>query len=139
MRATLEEISKKLQTQDPKSEINLFRKQFGNLKDCMKNIHVDKVFKLDGNILYFQSKEKLEQALKEKHITSANYELFLKANDIFWISKLSLYKQNGQNICKICNLPYVEKYNVKGDCNPANPHFPKYDFLKSTNVLDCII
>ena len=37
----------------PKNDLNLYRKQFGNLKDCIKKDATKMVFKLDGTCFKF--------------------------------------------------------------------------------------
>ena len=38
---------------DPKHDLNLYRKQYGNLKDCLNTAAIKSVFKLDGTCFKF--------------------------------------------------------------------------------------
>ncbi len=137
MRITLEELSKYMLTLEPKSEPNLFRNQYGNLKTCLKLPGIEKVFFLDNNLVKFQPGDKIKLAKDSGVISEADYQKYLKGMDTYWTQKLTVTKSLGENVCKVCGTSYKVPVNGKGQCMNGEAHVPKYDWAKSPDVLKC--
>eukprot|EP00829_Urostomides_striatus_P013331 TRINITY_DN3670_c0_g2_i1.p1 TRINITY_DN3670_c0_g2~~TRINITY_DN3670_c0_g2_i1.p1 ORF type:complete len:120 (-),score=25.24 TRINITY_DN3670_c0_g2_i1:5-364(-) len=88
MRMQLEDLSKYMTTLPPKCEENLFRKQYGNLKTCMKLPTIETVFFLDSNLVKFQSEEKMKACKDKGIISQADYEKYLASLKIYWTHQL---------------------------------------------------
>ncbi len=134
---SLEDFSKYMHSLPPKCEPNLFRKQYGNLKTCLKLPTMSPVFFLDNNIVKFQSEEKIKHCADIGIISAEDYQKYLKAMDVYWTQKLSVAKSLGENVCKVCGDTYKLVINKKGQCKTGEAHVPKYDWTKSPDVLKC--
>src|SRR5210317_1734613 len=61
---------------DPKHELNLFRKQFGNLKDCVKQPAIQAVFCLEGTSFRFVHPTKVQAAKDAGILTETAWATF---------------------------------------------------------------
>eukprot|EP00826_Nyctotherus_ovalis_P003418 TRINITY_DN10697_c0_g2_i3.p1 TRINITY_DN10697_c0_g2~~TRINITY_DN10697_c0_g2_i3.p1 ORF type:complete len:166 (+),score=49.32 TRINITY_DN10697_c0_g2_i3:151-648(+) len=139
MRILLEDMTKYMQTLEPKCEPNLFRKQYGNLKACFKLPAINNVFFLDANLIKFQAEDKMKKCKDEGIISEADYKKYLQALDIYWTHQLSVTKSLDENVCKMCKRSYKVAVNKAGCCDNGEAHVPSYDWSKSEDVLKCKI
>ena len=139
MRILLEDMTKYMQSLEPKCEPNLYRKQYGNLKACFKLPPIMTVFFLDANLIKFQPGERIKECKDASIISEEDYQKYLKAMDIFWTNKLTVTKSLKENVCKACGLSYKISINGPGKCDKGDAHVPKYDWSKSPDVLKCEI
>ena len=63
LQTNIAKVSKHIQdTYDPKHDLNLFRKQYGNLKDCINTESIKRVFALEGTSFRFVHHTKMAEA-----------------------------------------------------------------------------
>ena len=127
---------------DPKHDLNLHRKQFGNFKDCVKTDGMKCVFTIDGSCFKFVHWTKVEQAAQAGILTPAAWAVYQDGRRQYLTKHLTLCKNNKMNICKQCEAKYFLTNNEEGMCVKAGEegiHMPGYDFSKSENVLECEI
>jgi hypothetical protein len=137
---SIENLSKFMLTLDALDKANLYRKQYGNLKEVIKLPQILNVLFLDNNIIRFNKKERITQCADLGIISAADYEVYLETEKIFWTHKLTLLKNLKKNLCKNCNDSYKVVVNKTGLCHTTGgAHDPKYDFSKSDDVLLCQI
>ena len=125
----------------PKCEENLYRKQYGNLKDCVLAGHaIMSVFKLDGTCFKFQKWEQVQAANSAGYLESEAWEK-AQAGHVSYLTKhLNLCKQNNMNICRTCEQKYYKAAeHTNCGANNCGPHNPRYDFTLDENVLNCEI
>lgn len=67
------EVTPMMQGLHPTDPVNLFRKQFGNLAQCMKNRHVSKVFYMDSMIIKVHPDEMLGQAMGDGILSNEDF------------------------------------------------------------------
>ena len=139
MRILLEDLTKYMQSLDPKCEPNLFRKQYGNMKACFKLPAINNVFFLDANLVKFQPENKMKNRKDSGIISEADYKKYLQALDIYWTHELGVKKSLGENVCKTCKRSYKVSVNKEGCCDNGAAHIPSYDWTKSEDVLKCKI
>ncbi len=76
-------------------------------------------------------------------LTEAGYARYMQGREIYLNKHLNLMKNNSMNQCKKCDMRYMVKGNIKGNCSASQPdgiHDPMYDFEKdTTNILNCEI
>ena len=131
----LEKISKYLVDEmPPKHEVNLYRKQYGNLKDCiMQSALVKQVFVLDGTCFKFRSHKDVLGCIALGILTEAAESKYRQGRESYLIKHLNLMKNNSMNECSKCEQRYHVRGNVPGNCSAAGPegvHTAKYDFNK---------
>ena len=61
-----------MQEHGPKSTVNLYRKQFGNIKQPFHTGEFKGIFKLDGSIIVLEERKNLEEALKSSKISESD-------------------------------------------------------------------
>ena len=71
LQLSISEISKIAMSLEPLDHANLYRKQFGNLEQCLKQGCIPRVFYLDNNLLKVRDAEQLQAAVNEGLITAA--------------------------------------------------------------------
>ena len=124
---------------EKKHELNLHRKQYGNIKDCIKQDGIKMVFKLDGLAFKFLHHTKVEQAYQAGVLTEAGWARFQEGRRSFLTKHLKLCKNNGMNICRNCETKYFLGANNDEACIKGGAHVAQYDFDISDNVLECEI
>jgi hypothetical protein len=139
LRIESEDLSKHLLTLEPKCEVNLFRKQYGNLKDCYKNKSFQAIFRIDANIIIVRKLAEIEAAMAAKVISEKEVALYKEAFLKFTIKERSVWKINDMNVCKVCGSSYKEIINKKGQCKTGDEHKPSYDWKKDGDVMKCNI
>ena len=140
MTTNLAKVSKDIQNDyGPKDDLNLYRKQFGNLNDCVNRKPTGMVFKMEGTCFKFQHHTKVEAAYQAGVLTDTAWAKFQEGRTSYLIKHLTLCKNNKMNICKKCEAKYFLTANDDDACKAGGAHEPMYDFTKSDNVLECII
>ena len=72
LQTNLEKVSKHIQDKyDPKHDLNLYRKSFGNLKDCVKKEGTKLIFQIDGTCFKFTHPTQVERAYHLGVLTEA--------------------------------------------------------------------
>lgn len=74
LQLSISEISRIALTLEAQSSANLYRKQFGNLEQCLKHGCIPRVFFLDNNLLKVQNRDMLETAVRDGLITHTQLE-----------------------------------------------------------------
>ena len=101
----------------PKSEANLYRKQYGNLKDCItQGKGIKKVFVLDGTCFRFRRHPEVVDAGDKGILTFAAYTRYLEGRKSYLLKHLNLMKSNSMNECSKCEQRYHIRGNVPGNC-----------------------
>ena len=97
----------------PKCPENLYRKQYGNLKECvLAGKGILKIFYLDNTTFKFH---KHAQVIAFEGLFEPEAFLkYLQGRTSYLNKHLTLAKDNGMNVCKRCEV----KFYVKG--NPAD-------------------
>ena len=135
------EISKHIQDKyGAKHELNLYRKSFGNLKDCVKSPATSKVVILEGLRFNFVHHSKMEQAHAGGIITDVAWAKYLEGRKSMMTKHLNMCKMQKMNICKTCEHKYFLTNNKPGNCMAKGDEAvcePAWDFSKSENVLEC--
>ena len=99
---------------DAKHDLNLFRKQYGNLKDCVKKEAISRVFMIDGTAFKFVHPNKVEAANNAGVLTEAAWATYLDGRRQYLIKHLNLCKDNKMNICRHCEGKYWLTNNDEG-------------------------
>ena len=124
---------------DSQSAENLYRKQFGNLKECvLAGPTIMSVFKLDGSAFKFQTWDNIVAVNAAGNLEPAAWEKAEEGRKAHMIKMLNLCKQQNMNMCKTCNGRYYKAAEQNGcNSNDGGAHTPKYDFtLDPDNILN---
>ena len=90
LQLSISEISKIAMSLDPLNSANMYRKQFGNLEQCLKHGFIPRVFYLDNNLLKVRDAKELESAVNESIITAAQKQaLEQKRAEIYALQELA--------------------------------------------------
>jgi len=128
MQLTISDLTTMMQKLDPKHNINLFRKQYGNTEKCLKEVKKP-IFILDNMVV----KLKPYDAIKSLHSQGVmldnhwnNYDKTYAENEL---KKIEVLKINGQNVCKTCGETYKTIINKMGICGEEKGiHQPLHNF-----------
>ena len=125
----------------PKCEENLYRKQYGNLKECvLAGKAIMAFFKLDGTAFKFHKWDKLVALNQTGVIEPAAWEKACEGRTAYLTKWLTMCKQNNMNICKLCDMRFHNgAAHINCGANNMGPHNAKYDFTIDENVLNCEI
>ncbi|CAI2382935.1 unnamed protein product [Moneuplotes crassus] len=135
----LDKISKHmLDKMEPLDDENLYRKQYGNLKECvLAGEGIMQVFKLDGTSFRLQKHDHLIACNDAGLISDDVWEEYLAAYDIYMDNFLKIVKRTKNNICKKCDKRYHT--SAGKDCPEGDNCEPSYDFELDEDVLKCKI
>ena len=123
---------------EPKSEENLYRKQYGNLKECvLAGKTIMTVFKLDGTCFKFQKPDIVEAVYKAGNMEQAGWEKYSAGRVTYLTKHLTMCKNFAMNICVNCDTKYYVKGKPTCSLSQSGTCTPKYDFTKDENVLNC--
>ena len=126
-----------LDKMDPKWEENLYRKQYGNLKEwVLDGKGIMSVFKLDGTSFRMRKRDTIQSWYDAGIIPDDAWEEYLVAYDQWLTNLLLIWKRTENNICSKCEKRYHIS-STKG-CKDGD-HTPSYDFEKDEDVLNCKI
>ena len=123
-----------------KSEENLHRKQYGNLKECvLASRLIMSVFKLDGTCFKFQKWDKIIAVNATGNMEPEAWEKAQQGHISYLTKHLTLCKQNRMNICKKCDMKYYDAAQNTRVCGVDEGRCdPRYDFtIDPDNVLNC--
>jgi hypothetical protein len=88
----------------PKCEANLYRKQYGNLKDCiLQGKGILQVFNLDGTCFRFKKHAEVMTAYKNGAMTEDALSRYLYGRNEYLLKHLNLMKDNDMNECAKCD------------------------------------
>ena len=94
----------------PKCEENLYRKQYGNLKECvLAGKTIMKVFVLDGTCFKFRKPVIVEQVYNAGNLEESAWEKYKEGRISYLTKHLTLAKNNAMNICVNCEMKYYVK------------------------------
>mmetsp|Transcript_25411 Transcript_25411/g.28220 ORF Transcript_25411/g.28220 Transcript_25411/m.28220 type:complete len:170 (+) Transcript_25411:6-515(+) len=117
---------------------NLYRKQYGNLKECvLAGEGILAVFKLDGTCFKLKKRDQLGACYEGGLIPDDAWEEYLTAYDIYMTNHLAIVKRTKNNICRKCEKRYHN--TVTKDCSAGGDHEPSYDFDQDEDILKCKI
>ena len=86
---------------------NLYRKQYGNLKECvLAGSAIMSVFQLDGTCFKFQKWENIEAANAAGKLEPEAWEAAQEGHKAYLTKQLNLCKQMNMNICRVCGVRY---------------------------------
>ena len=84
-----------LDNMPPKCEENLYRKQYGNLKDCLlQGSGIMSVFNLDGTCFKFRSHADVTNAYGNGILTEDAYAKYLQGRESYLLKHLTLMRDN---------------------------------------------
>ena len=87
----------------PKCDENLYRKAYGNMKDCiMQGKGILKVFKLDGTCFKLRKNAEVMLAREKGVLTDNAFNKYLEGYEQYLLKHLNLMKDNSMNECKKC-------------------------------------
>ena len=97
----LDKISKHmLDDLPPKCDVNLYRKQYGNLKDCvLQGKGIMQVFFLDGTCFRFKKHVEVYAAHERGVLTETAFERYLEGRHSYLLKHLNLMKKSSMNEC----------------------------------------
>ena len=126
-----------LDTMDPKCEENLYRKQYGNLKECvLDGAGIMSVFKLDGTSFRMRKRSQIQACYDAGIIPEDAWEEYLVAYDKWLTNLLLICKRTENNICSKCE----KRYHISSTSGCTHgEHTPSYDFEIDEDVLKCKI
>ena len=122
----------------PKCEENLYRKQYGNLKECvLAGKAIMKVFTLDGTCFKLNKPAAVEPVYKAGSLNQEGWDKYCEGRKIYLTKQLTMCKQNKMNYCRFCDIRYY--IAAKKDCGKKKDTKcePLYDFTKDDDVLNC--
>lgn len=79
---------------DPKHELNLHRKQYGNLKRCVQLPATKAVLEIHGHAFRFLPEIKITEANEKGFLTPKAFQTYLEGRKIYLQNHLNLYKKN---------------------------------------------
>ncbi len=133
------------QKQPTLSTTNLYRKQYGNLKEMFNKEHrfLD-VFSLDGDQVCLRDVGAAEAAAKTGLISSAVLAKIVALHKGKAVHDAETLKTNHENECVTCHAQYKELLNTDTNALCTKPtkgkHKPMFDWTKNANdVLACKI
>ncbi len=96
MQTNLQNMSQHmLDNMPPKCEANLYRKQYGNLKDCiLQGKGIKQVLVLDGTAFKFRRHPEVVQAYEAGTVTEAGFQRYMEGRTIYLNKHLNLMKTN---------------------------------------------
>jgi len=105
LQTNLQKLSKyMLDDLPPKCDANLYRKQYGNLKDCvLQGKGIMKVFNLDGTCFKFKKHEEVEAAYAGGLLEEAAMAKYRDGRQSYLLKHLTLFKDNDLNVCRKCD------------------------------------
>ena len=74
LQLSIAELTPMLRNLAPLDPVNLFRKQFGNLEQCLKNHHISQVFYLDSMIIKVHADDQLMEAVRHGLLSPQDFE-----------------------------------------------------------------
>jgi hypothetical protein len=90
-------------TMDPLDPLNIYRKAYGNLKECMaKGKAIQAVFFLDGTCFKFQKPALVEAAYNNGLMEDRAWARYQEGRTSYLIKHLTLARDFKMNICKKC-------------------------------------
>ena len=125
----------------PKSEENLYRKQYGNLKECvLAGKTIMKVFTLDSTCFKLNKPEKVEPIYRAGNMEQEAWDKYCEGRRSYLTKHLTLCKNNKMNFCKLCERKFYIKATGQTCSKSKNSGCkPAYDFTIDDNVLNCAI
>ena len=143
LQTNLEHLSKHmLDKLEPLSEYNLYRKQYGNLKECItKGKAIMAVFQLDGTCFKFLKPKLVADAHEKGLMEEEAWNGYQEGRKSYLQKHLTLCKDNNMNLCSKCDQKFYVAGNRPGACwVDQGIHNQMYDFTKDpANVLNCEI
>ena len=104
MQVTISDLTNFMQKLDPKDNINLFRKAYGNTEQCLKAIK-HSIFILDSMIVKLLPFEKMNDMANKGVISKSDWDLYKKTFDENELKNQQTLKINRQNKCKVNIIP----------------------------------
>ena len=97
-------------TLEAKSEENLYRKQYGNLKECvLAGKTIMKVFILDSTCFKLNKPAIVEPVFAAGNMDQEAWEKYCEGRKSYLTKHLTLCKNNDMNICVSCEQKYYVK------------------------------
>jgi len=100
MQLTISELTKEMQKLDPKHNVNLYRKQYGNTEGCLKQIK-NPSWVLDSMVLKLKKYDDVKAVYEKGGISKECFENYSKAWHESQEKQKEIMKVNGQNKCKV--------------------------------------
>lgn len=100
MQLTISDLTNHMQKLDPKHNINLFRKQYGNTEKALKEVKKP-VYILDSMIVKSKPYEDVKSLAQQGVMLQSHFELYDKTYHENEKKKIEVLKINNQNVCKV--------------------------------------
>jgi len=100
MQLTISDLTNFMQKLDPKDNINLFRKQYGNTEKSLKEVKKP-IYKLDSMIVKLRPYDEVKSLYQQGVMLQHHFELYDKTYHENETKKMEVLKLNGQNVCKV--------------------------------------
>ena len=122
----------------PKCPENLYRKQYGTLKQCIAaGKGICAIFYLDNTVMKFHKHDKV---MANQHLFAPEaLDRYLQGRQSYLQKHLTLAKNNNMNICARCETKFYTNGNPADACMGDRRHEAAYDWSLSENVIECKI
>ena len=97
---TVSDMTKELQKLDPKHNLNLYRKQYGNSDQCFKQIKYP-AFILDAMVVKLKKYDEIQSLYSQNVIGKTAWEIFSAAWNASQEKQKEIMKINGENKCRV--------------------------------------
>ena len=77
--ATVSKIDDAIRKLPSKSPLNMYRKKFGDMDQCLKQPGISSVFQVEGNNVKFHSQKDITTAYNNRVLSEVSYKKYLKA------------------------------------------------------------
>jgi len=100
MQLTISDLTNMMQKLDPKHNINLFRKQYGNTEKALKEVKKP-IYILDNMIVKLKPYQDVKSLYQQGVMLDDHWNLYDQTYADNEKKKIEVLKINGQNICKV--------------------------------------
>ena len=113
MQLTISDLTNHMQKLDPKHNINLFRKQYGNTEKALKEVKKP-LYILDNMIVKTRPYEEVKSLAQQGVMLPSHFELYDKTYHENELKKIEVLKINNQNVCKVIIVSFIVVYYFLG-------------------------
>jgi hypothetical protein len=109
LQMTISDLTKEMQKLDPKHNVNLYRKQYGNTEGALKQTK-NPTYKLDAMVVKLKSFDEIKAVYDIGGIGSDCWEFYEKAYKESIEKQKEIMQVNGQNKCKVSYNRYRAQF-----------------------------
>ncbi|KAL4509344.1 hypothetical protein ABPG72_018275 [Tetrahymena utriculariae] len=122
------DITKDMQTLDAKDDINLHRKRYGNMDQCLKDIK-NPFYIIDSMVIKFKPYNEIVSLHQQGHILDDDFKYYEQVYAENEVKKIQVLKINGLNECINCGQEYKMIVNQDRSCEATqDKHQPKHKY-----------